>query len=187
MFIRLKHPVFRVCAWELVEESKRLEFERALWEAAKELPFFNEIVDVEIVGSYATGCAQIHSDIDVNIALVDWPSQKEARRILFNEFSQKRFFEIKEELSEAYQVNVGMAVHSPDLKSYVICYSTKEQIFYNRRILEFRDIRYSWDINLSKWAERPKRIAVKQIDLDPFLDEVPYWQDFYGSNFQCLS
>jgi len=187
MFIRLKHPCFRVCAWELVEKNRRLALETDLWELAKQFPFFAEIADIEVVGSYATGCAQLHSDIDINIALPDWGAQKAARYILFNEFGGKRFYDLKDTLGEKHNLNVGLAVHSPDLKSYVICYSTKEQKFYNRLPLEFRELRYQWDVNNSKWAERPKRLAHKDIDKDPFLDEVPYWQEFYGDKFQCLS
>lgn len=187
MYIALKHPKWRVRAWELVHPAAREELLVALQEYVGILPFARDVVDIQIVGSYAVGCARVYSDIDVNIAFASWERQAAAYDEWQQAFDRVYLFnERVARLTARFQINVSFQPHSPNLKDYVICYSCTDRKLYNRREGEFKDHSYFWDRAAKLWTPFTKNTYVFETERDPFEADVAEWAAYYGENFQWL-
>jgi hypothetical protein len=120
----LKHPAFRVASWSLVapEIQESVRSILAEWHDT----FTVKPEDFEITGSYARDCAQLHSDLDLNIAFgalrAEGMAALDARSII----------EIRRVFWRTWALRLDMAVEAPAIARVSVkrCYRVVERKWY---------------------------------------------------------
>lgn len=192
-FISIKHPQWRVRKWEDLDKQLRDDFTADCMNFMSNFSFKQKLVDIEVVGSYAIGCARIHSDLDINLCADDWQSQSDliwlmlgGRQMVVEGLPSiyQEVIAFREMMMEKYKIRIEVGFRNPDSKKYVPVYSLVEQKFYNRKENEPIEAHAFWNYpSKLGWLKAPyynKRFAVIE---DPFADEVAEWQARYGDKY----
>ena len=195
----MKHPKFRVKSVLDLDSTVIDELEKFARELVALIPM--EVADVEIVGSYANGCARLHSDFDIAIPCRDWNGQILLRRLLYGQDKElSSNIRIKcNEFEERYGIKFDVNPVIPDNKENktYATYSLFERKLYNKEA----DLNKKW-LKMSPYVQKyvltdyeldgvpvdtraelrayahPVRYAV-----DEFADEVAKWREIYGDKF----
>jgi uncharacterized protein len=114
--------------------------------------------DFEICGSYAFGCAELGSDLDLNIAAKDWPDQKAIEAIIMAD--GKKLWAVAKELvakwSRVHKIDVDIMFMNPDCRTYGYCYSLKQRKIFGRNPGETVRVKGRWNEAKQKWLLIPK-------------------------------
>ena len=143
-YFNLKDKCWRFPEWSLVAKEDQLKF----WDAIKELmtylpsKYSSVIKDIEIVGSYAYGCANTGSDIDLNIVISTGTAttgiEDTATALSYAEvassagWTNARDFKAKVfEVSNTLKLRIDIAI-GPSAKK-LACYSFYEDAWYGKK------------------------------------------------------
>jgi predicted nucleotidyltransferase len=154
----LKDKKWRV---ERVEElPKKLldEIEQLMQSIVDAVGLAHLVHDFEICGSYAFGCAELGSDIDLNVSAKDWTDQKVMEKILMAD-GRRLWAEAKSlaaQFSHAHKIKVDIMFMNPDCRTYGYCYSLKERKIYGRKAGETVRVKGRWNEATQKWRLIPK-------------------------------
>lgn len=185
MHVAIKHPAFRVKAFELIDISVRAPLTSDIINVLKNFEFFRNIIDVIVIGGYGGGYSQIWSDMDFAFVLPDDQSQKDAN--LFFRNTYKDTWEKLSALEDQHKINLDFFVLPFTAKENFYCYSLFEDKPFNRAPKETPTDRVIYKYSEQKYVRVPFHSGVYQIAKDPFEAEVPYWEELYGDEFQWLS
>lgn len=132
----MKHPKFRVKSVLDLDTSVLDELEKVLRGIIVLLPQELNPQDIEIVGSYANGSADLHSDFDIAIPMKDWNEQMVLRRLLYGENKDlsAAIKNIAYQFEELYGIKLDINPIIPDNKENTAyaTYSIFERKLYNK-------------------------------------------------------
>lgn len=103
-----------------------------VWFAVDSLPFYSDIVDLELCGSYAFGTNGLGSDIDINIALADYNHQVPAKQWWYTSGGQIAVRRRLMDFEKEYGLHIDIGVQDPNSVKYNVVASTKKFELYNR-------------------------------------------------------
>lgn len=183
----IKHPKWRVASFTVLPPAQIAELLTGVHECIRHFPFYNQIADIEIVGSYVFGCAKPHSDIDINIQM----SGKPAQRAAYNIWRQPQFrteFLIKRKLLRQEQgLYIDICCGAENSKEYVPVYSVNESRFYNWNANRREEIRAKYIREAEQFIIYPKPAVEFNIDRDPYSpEEIQAYKELYGSEYLWL-
>lgn len=194
----IKHPAFRVPSVSLIKPEILDELLADLSTIAENSPLAGLITDYEVAGSYARGCAELHSDFDINLAT---PSPQ--ANLIIRAGLRANADVTGDALGDITDLwrKWGLIL-DVSLQHWTVRSTAKmgfslvtRELFgaENRRfdILKDGSIRFR---NITQ--QRPPRLAVRIFDEelgdfrdfdpttdDPWNAELDYWRDLYGANF----
>ena len=195
----MKHPKFRVKDVQDLDSSVLDELEKLFRSICDVLPM--QPVDVEIVGSYANGCASLYSDLDIALPMKDWNEQMAFRRLYYG--ADTRAITAVNTLAIAYGEANGLKFDinpvipdNKDSKQYAT-YSLFERKLYgkqtNLNLMWLKMAPYTQTYNLTKYdvagtpvmsfMETRQATTPAVWARDEFAREIPEWQARYGSKF----
>lgn len=129
----MKHPKYRVKDILHMDKDAMKELFSFMWEEIAPLfPFYDEIVDIELVGSYAFGTNRLGSDVDFNIALEDYNHQIPAKQWWYTIGNRAKITPKIMEFQKKYGLYIDLGVVDPNSVKYNVCASTKKFELYNR-------------------------------------------------------
>jgi hypothetical protein len=142
-------------------------------------------VRVEVVGSYARGCATLASDLDINLAAADWNEQVEWRRNWIRCSMAQTFASALARVSQAYDLKIDAHPHNPDQHTYDITYDLITDRFSDPGGKFPDHASRRWDPWRFVW--QPMTIAPKDLPLEDQWPEaeIRFWRNFYGDRFLC--
>ena len=176
----MKHPRFRVRD-VLAFDAETLDvLAEQVLAAASVLPF--EPVDVEMVGSYVLGCASLHSDVDVNVAMRTPGEQEEARRLMRGA-PRIAMLDALRPFAEASGLRFDIGAMDWRSRDYNAVVSLRERRLYGRDDGAPIVTSLRWSPDEQRFVRVPKRATSGTWDRDPFADEVEFWRARYGSAF----
>lgn len=154
-----KAPEWRVADVMLLPQELLTLLENRLDAMAASLGASHMVADWEVCGSYAFGCAEAHSDIDIEWAAPNWTEQEIVGHLCYGtEASIRRFVELRDEISNDLKVSLDIVLTNPDNKSYNYCYSLKERKLYNRAPGQVIMTRRRWDAGIKRWYDTPRPV-----------------------------
>ncbi len=162
-WMQQKSVIWRVADVLLLPQSLLTVLENRLDAMAAKLGMSHLVADWEICGSYAFGCAQAHSDIDIEWAAKDWVDMEVVGHMCRgSEAAIRAFMAERDEISNDLQVALDIVLTNPDNKSYNICYSLRERKLYNRAPDQVVVTRRRWDAGIRRWYDtpRPERVTL---------------------------
>jgi hypothetical protein len=168
----MKHPSFRVADILAMDKETMKNLFAFVNEVVEVLPFADNIVDVELVGSLAFGTSTLGSDIDFNIAMADYNHQIPAKQWWQTPFNPRKVFECLLEFENQTGLSIEIGVVDPCSVKYNVCASTRKFELYNRG----RDL-------LPRWTDGPTHpfplfidkplSTINLLTFDPDKDEFP--------------
>lgn len=195
----MKHPKFRVRNVLDLDKPVIDELEQLGMEICECFPVKPQ--DVEIVGSYANGCASLYSDLDIALPMRDWNEQIELRRLYYG--ADTRVNVAVHNLTTAFltkynlRLDVNPVIPDNKLSKQYATYSLFERKLYgepaNLNLMWLKMSPYTQTYNLTKYdvagtpvmsfletkmAQTPAKWAS-----DEFASEVAEWQKIYGDKF----
>jgi predicted nucleotidyltransferase len=199
----MKHPKFRVKSVLDLDKSVLDELEEVLVGVVKLIPYplKDYVKDIEIVGSYANGCAGLHSDFDIAIPMVDWNAQMLLRRDLYgpNKELASGIRILCNEYEEKYQIKFDVNPVIPDNKENktYATFSLYERKLYNKPaglnkrwlkmmpyIQRYVLTDYELDgVPVDNMRETRVFASPKSFTVDDFTGEVAKWREIYGDKF----
>lgn len=172
-FFGPKSPDWRVSDWLEVSEGIRFSFEQRLYDLVNLLPFSTEIVDLEICGSYAFGCANLASDLDICIVLNSAEAQGLARNWWFSKKDgNEAFYEFVNRhhgLELQYGIKIDLCPAAHDQKTYNIVYSLKDKRYYGKSPEDRIETRRKWNQETLRFEECPRIPRTLSYEKDPWL------------------
>jgi hypothetical protein len=195
----MKHPKLRVASAVDLHSSVIDELFSMLQNVTALLPITP--VDAEICGSYANGCARLHSDLDIALPCKDWNEQMLLRRAMFggNVKLASSIRAILFAFEEKNGVKIDLNPIIPDNKENTTyaTYSLTERVLYNKPA----DLVNSW-LKLSPYTQRyvltpyelneaavnskhevRALVAPAKFSDDEWIAEVSEWRAIYGDKF----
>lgn len=194
----IKHPAFRVQSITQVAPEILDEFLADLKNVADASPLRGLLTDYEVVGSYARGAAQLHSDIDINLATPS-PELNLAIRAGFraNAEATSVALENMQDVWDKWGLRIDISLQHWTAKvTPKMCFSLPTKTLYGtetRRfdILPDGSIRYRptnpnyqpkfsvsiWDDVLGDFRDFDPMVD------DPWASELDTWRQRYGANF----
>lgn len=197
----MKHPKFRVKSVLDLDSSVLNELEELMRGVVRLLPPELTVADVEIVGSYANGTADLHSDFDIAIPMRDWNEQMILRRKLYGSDKQlaSAIRTAVNGFEERYGIKFDINPVIPDNKDNVTyaTYSLFERKLYNRpadltkrwlKMMPYIQRYVLTDYELDGVpvdSRRDLRAYAKPAIFadDQFAREVDEWRRIYGDKF----
>ena len=177
----IKHPALRVKSIQQVAPEILDEVEADVEYCVGLSPYADLIVDLEILGSYATGRARLHSDLDINLATgsqeqIGAAIARIRENVPAHQISRKwQFKELQEKWGLRFQTGFmfPLAKTNPNL----MCYSLKERKLYGTNPI--KQARY--DVQVVD-ADTGEMVPLIPDENDPYLKELPEWRAKYGAN-----
>jgi predicted nucleotidyltransferase len=152
-----KDVPWRVTDVLLLPQALLTTLEQRLDQMAANLGASSLVADWEVCGSYAFGCAEAHSDIDIQWAAHDWTEMEMVGHLMYGtQDGVLRFLEERDAISNDLKISIDVVLTNPDNKSYNICYSLRERKLYNRNPDQVISTRRRWDAGLKKWYDTPR-------------------------------
>lgn len=175
----LKHPRFRVADILTLTPEVRAELLGVIKRAADAtgLPY----VDAEIVGSFALGCASIHSDVDTNLAFRTF-EETQKYRAQWGTVGRPAI-DILDGFQRESGLKIQMIPSNHDSKQYNVVYSVKADRLYGRDDGQPIFKHLSWNTAAKRWEFIPFGHRSFNIAFDPWEDEAPKWRQVYGDRF----
>lgn len=187
-YLQIKHPQWRVAEWDLLAREVKVGFFSSLQLLVSGFPQLVEFVtDIEIVGSYALGNAEIYSDLDVNLAGQDWVAQQELMGLFMDRNFAREFLLAIIQIRETFQINFEVAARTPNNKSTSVpVWSVNDRAWHNKAVGQRFPHTLKWNRTAHAFIPATKETKSFSIDEDPFAREVPEWAERYGADFQWL-
>lgn len=181
----MKHPKWRVPSWGDVDPAARNALTLDVEGIVAFMPFSRVVADIEIVGSYAFGCADMSSDIDINIAADSWQHQCDIIWKLRATDLRGDFAAWLIGLEDRHRIRVDIGYRNPDSKKYVPVFSTRENKLYNAHLIRPEGMHVEWDyFGDTGWLIVPRRPRTYSFAENYSPDEIKEWADRYGDKFQ---
>lgn len=194
----IKHPALRVRSVLHIDSAFLDTLALKMEQFVLLTPFADLVTDINIIGSYARECAELHSDIDFNLDTGTEENRLLARELIKNNQAKFRkaivFLKTVEKL---YGVRLDIALQHADMKavpkmSYSLLF---RELFGTER----RKMDVDWEtgeaterINPPLLREPTLSIGVFDADLgarpfnpitdDPWKRELANWRTLYGAN-----
>jgi hypothetical protein len=199
----IKHPAFRLRSIADADAPLLAGLLADLEEYGRLTPFAELITDFEVVGSYARGTAELHSDLDINVATGTEERRLLAiRRIRANPDQFRQAIRFSRRLLDKYGTFIELALQHPTVKGLQkSCFSLREMRMYGteRRRVDINPETGAVTVRPSPTLQRAPRFSVAVTDTDGnireynprtdtparydrWLDELPLWRRRYGSN-----
>jgi hypothetical protein len=141
---------------------------------------------MELVGSMARGCAQLGSDLDLNLAAHDWNEQVEWRRLWVDPQHRQRFLAALGDVVTQFGLVIDIAPNNPDQDSYDLTYDFMADVF-TRPERPFPDLTSrAWDGYQFRWVPVPLTYKAMAFDSDRWEGDVARWEAEYGQRFLLL-
>lgn len=194
----IKHPALRVRSVLHITPAVLDAMAVKMEQFVALTPFVDVVTDINIVGSYARECAELHSDIDINLDTGTEENRLLARELIKNNQAQFRkavvFLKTVEKL---YGVRLDIALQHADMKAVPkMSYSLRTRTLFGT---ERRKMDVDWQTGEA--TERQNQpdpadfsLNVGVFDLedgtrpfdpakdDPWKTELPTWRTLYGAN-----
>ena len=168
----MKHPKYRVSDILYMDKDAVKELFSFMWEVAKLFPFYDQIEDIELVGSYAFGTNRLGSDIDFNVALKDYNSQIPAKQWWYTPGNKEKINPKLMEFLNKYGLFIDLGVVDPNSIKYNVCASTKKFELYNRGREPLPVKKPGIIQTFPMFNDKPLSV-VNILDFDPAKDEAP--------------
>lgn len=194
----IKHPALRVRSVLHIDSAFLDTLALKMEQFVLLTPFADLVTDINIVGSYARECAELHSDIDINLDTGTEENRLLARELIKNNQAQFRkaivFLKTVEKL---YGMRIDIALQHANMKavpkmSYSLLF---RELFGTER----RKMDVDWEtgeaterINPPLLRQPTLSIGVFDADLgarpfdpitdDPWKRELANWRTLYGAN-----
>ena len=168
----MKHPKFRVSDILYMDKDVVKELFSFMWDVCSDLPFFSDIVDIELCGSYAFGTNRLGADIDFNIAMADYNHQIPVKQWWY---TAGNTLELKRKLMDfekAYGLYIDIGAQDPNSVKYNVVASTKKFELYNRGRPPLPEFKPGVRQHFPMISDKPQSV-VNILDFDPSKDEQP--------------
>lgn len=161
-------------------------------------PFADLVTDINIVGSYARGCAELHSDIDINLDTGTEENRLLARELIQANTAQfRKAIALLQTIQREYGIRIDLALQHADMKAVPkMSYSLRTHTLFGT---ERRKMDVDWQTGEA--TERQNQpdpadfsLNVGVFDLedgtrpfdpakdDPWKKELATWRTLYGAN-----
>lgn len=193
----IKRPAMRVRDYAHLLPAVRAEILADLEEVAALLPV--TIGDFEVTGSYARGRAQLHSDLDVNLAGDSLDGYRAIRRSARESRDEwRRAIARLKEMWRKWGMRIDLAVEAPTVRAITVkqCYRMRAGTWHHRDLSQTYP---RMDKRLDgEWYERPRVLVgqprlehgwfdedqnfvrMTREDQDPYFAQVETWAARYG-------
>lgn len=196
--IQIKHPAFRARSISLVDQATLIAIADKMEQFVSLTPFAHLVTDINIVGSYARGCAELHSDLDINLDTGTEENRLLARDLIRQNKSQfAKAIAVLQFLQKQYGMRFEIALQHASMKEVPkMSYSLRTRTLFGT---ERRKMDVDWQTGEA--TERQNQpdpadfsLNVGVFDLedgsrpfdpakdDPWKKELPTWRTLYGAN-----
>lgn len=194
----IKHPALRVRSVLHIVPAVLDAMAVKMEQLVALTPFADLVTDISVPGSYARECAELHSDLDLNLDTGTEENRLLARkRIKENKPQFRKALAFLRSLEKQYGIRIDIALQHADIKAVPkMSYSLRTRTLFGT---ERRKMDVDWQTGVATERIRPPllrqpklSIGVPDDDLgarpfnplvdDPWLSELPTWRRRYGAN-----
>lgn len=194
----VKHPGLRVRSITQVAQSVVSDIARGIEEVISLLPFASLVTDISVIGSYARGCAELHSDLDINIDTGTEENRllaKEKINIQSDEF--RKSIQLLHTIEKQFGIHIDLSIQHASMREVQkMAFSLRENRLYGTetrrvdidpttRVATERILRPSRSAKLSIGVF-DANVGYRQFNPaadDPWISELRTWRGLYGENF----
>lgn len=194
----IKHPALRVRSVLHITPAVLDALAVKMEQLIALTPFADLVTDICIVGSYARGCAELHSDLDFNLDTGTEENRLLARqRITENKAQFRTAIALLQTIQRQYGIRIDLALQHADMKAVPkMSYSLRTRTLFGT---ERRKMDVDWQTREA--TERQNQpdpadfsLNVGVFDLedgsrpfdpvkdDPWKSELATWRTLYGAN-----
>lgn len=168
----MKHPKYRCKDILFMDKEAVKELFSFIWEAAKVLPFYSEIVDIELCGSLAFGNNGLGSDVDFNLAAKDYNDQVSMMRWMRTAGATTELHRILMDFEKKTGLHLDVGAVDPANIKYTVCASTKKFELYNRGRGPLPFFEPGKIVHYPLFSDKPLT-TINILDFDPETDTPP--------------
>lgn len=194
----IKHPALRVRSVLHIDSTILSTLALKIEQVVALTPFADLVTDVCVVGSYARECAELHSDIDLNLDTGTEENRLLARqRITENKAQFRTAIALLQTIQRQYGIRIDLALQHADMKAVPkMSYSLRTRTLFGT---ERRKMDVDWQTGEA--TERPNQPRPEDFSLnigvfdledgarpfdpakdDPWKKELASWRTLYGAN-----
>lgn len=195
----IKHPALRVRSIADVDRDFLESLSSELAAIFKDTFLENAITDYQITGSYARGCAELHSDLDINLATTSEKAREDARagaRSIAT--THRKLVAGISQLQESLGIRFDISLEHWDVKATPKSFYSLAQMKFHRGDARRLDVNRDGSVNYRAVATPRKTPKFGQLIFDeelgewvefdpqsndPWLAELDYWRRKYGRLF----
>ena len=196
--IQVKHPALRVRSVLHIDSAFLDTLALKMEQFVALTPFSDLVTDVCVVGSYARGCAELHSDLDFNLDTGTEVNRLLARELIRNNQAQfRKAIVFLKTIQKEYGVRIDIALQHADMQTVPkMSYSLRTRTLFGT---ERRKMDVDWQTGeATERLNQPRpedfSLNVGVFDLedgarpfnpatdDPWKKELPTWRTLLGAN-----
>ena len=196
--IQVKHPALRVRSVLHIDSAFLDTLALKMEQFVLLTPFADLVTDISIVGSYARECAELHSDIDINLDTGTEENRLIARELIReNEAQFTKAVVLLKTIQRQYGVRIDIFLQHADMKVVPkMSYSLRTRTVFGT---ERRKMDVDWQtgeaterLNQPDPADYSLNVGVFDLENgarpfdpakdDPWKKELPTWRALYGAN-----
>lgn len=194
----IKHPALRVRSVLHIDSTILSTLALKIEQVVALTPFADLATDVCVVGSYARECAELHSDIDLNLDTGTEENRLLARqRITENKAQFRTAIALLQSVQRQYGIRIDLALQHADMKAIPkMSYSLRTRTLFGT---ERRKMDVDWQtgeaterLNQPDPADFSLNVGVFDLEDgtrpfdpakdDPWKKELATWRTLYGAN-----
>lgn len=187
----LKHPALRLASWNDVDAAVKATFKATCLKAQQRSSW---MLGFSVVGSYARGRADLHSDIDIHVDTGLEPA--ESRQLVQDHAEEYRLFKVDlSKLRDQYEVIIQVSLEVPFMKDVAekACYDILTDTLHHPEsvVRVDRQPDGTYTPRPAQQHVTPPRLYIATLGSDGIVNDgadhwaaqVPKYRTMYGSKF----
>lgn len=179
----VKAPWWRVAGWEHVAPEVREQLSAAAEEMVAMLPFADLVREPQVVGSYARMRAQLHSDLDLHLEMLDYADPPPT--LVRHPDIAQRLAEFIAAQRQALGVRIDLSIrHHSEVAAGKQVFGLRSGVWFNKVAGEASSAYIDYNPRNGERTVRCRRGGRFSIDRDPWEFEIEKWAQRYGDAYQ---